>query len=68
MQSIPQLARKLDVPYPTLYGWLRRGLLPTVTVGQNRVAVTDKTASLLRAVLETEGSEGVRRGLLVSEN
>lgn len=62
--SLTQAARELGLSFSTIYSWHSRGYIPSVPVGENRVAITSNTFRRLRAVLEAEGQAGVRDGLV----
>jgi excisionase family DNA binding protein len=46
--SVARLAVVLDVPAPTIRGWLARGVLPSVRIGGRRLVLVEAVEGLLQ--------------------
>jgi excisionase family DNA binding protein len=57
--NVKEAAVAADVPYKTLYSWVRRGLIPSFQLGGKRGPYSIKESDLIR-FLETGSAEEVQ--------
>lgn len=63
--TISQAAALCGIPRRTFYGYVRRGLVPTVVLSKTREVMTSGQVQVVQRVLSAEGRGGVLGGRCV---